>query len=438
MNRLSVLMALVAGVLWLTGCNQAPQGTEVTVRLVNTWGTPATATVVYQVGDGEWNLATQKDYGVYAFTVPPEETRYGVAVNCVPGGAFLETLGWAKVYQLTLDDTKELKVNCLNYSDQSFANLEVRAHAGGGDHGYNHAWYYTGVQKRTAVFPNAVSLWVEAKKDRDVLVVAYSDTSSEYRPDLIRRIKFLRDFDASKPPLSLLDVELTSADEPASQTVRSFTPPTWSSGSFFGVGFVSEQGLMVPHSSERADHNPALGMGDKAGGTYFKLPNTREGDVYYAEATAWDATGTYYANHVHILDFSAPEIVFDLPSTKFDPSVEETSLPTFRGLEYGDPDLVGFAFFSSFPSFEELIIVSKAWLGNQGSYTVPDLTSAPDFGGTRPLKGDRVEWQAMAVMANRAIGEVLSGDPLPLPNPLPRLPGLWIKTASKRGMYIAP
>jgi len=430
-------IALALGALVACGPQEGP---EVTVRLVSPIGegSPATATVVYQVGDGEWRLAVPVEYGVYTFRLPPGEKRYGVAVNCISSFGLLATLGWANVYFLTVDEADEIKVACLNLSDLTFTSVEVKAHAAPGDTGYNRAWYYGVLGGSQKDFPNTAGLALEAKPDRDLLIVAYSDSTSKWQPQYIERIKFVRDLDASSPPVAAKDYELSTADTPTTAHVGAFTPPSWADGgSFFGVGFVSKQGIVVPHSSDDPDENPALGTGDETGGDYVKVPDTQPGDVYYAEASAWDASHTYYTSHVQVLEHDGPDLTFALPQTKFDPIVVEAALPTFQGLDYPDPALAAYAFSYNFPDFHEMVVVSKGWLGSDTRFTLPDLTSAPDFRGTKPLKGEHVVWRAMAVMTGD-LGELLAGDPMPLPNPMPRTAGLWVKIASKAGEYDVP
>ena len=436
------LLALAS--LLLSACGGGGStGEEVTVSLVVPMGSggPTAAEVVYQAGDGDWQLATQKGFGEYVFTLPPGEKRYGVAVACYPYGLALGSVGWARVYQLTTDEATALKVSCfdLQLGDLSFTEVEAEARAKPGDGGYDRAWYYTGIADRQVGFGSGARLEVEAKPDRDLLVVAYDDGTSDWRPDLIRRIRFVRDLDASDPPLPRYEVELGPEDQPEAVAVSAFTPPTWADGgSSFGVGFVSAQGLMVPHTSGDPNDNPALGAGDAAGGSYYRVPDAGEGDVYYAEATAWDAGGTYFVSQVKILGPEGPEVAFELPQEKFDPGVDGAALPTFNGLDYGGDDLVGYAFFAMFTAFGEEVVVSSGWLGSADSYTLPDLTGVPGFQGAKPLKGEDVLWRATAVMSETPLGEILSGDPLPVPNPAPRTPGVAFGLASKTGLYPAP
>ena len=446
MKRIGFLTAilLLGTAFWLAACNQQnqePEGTKVTINVVSPYGggDPRTATVVYQVGDGDWRLAAQEDLGVYAFTVPSGETKYGVAVGC-PAAPLDTVYNSVNVYQLTIDEATTIKAPCPNAIGSAITPAEsVKAVAAAGDTGYDKVWLHTAWNDEQAPLGNPVTLYFNPKPNRDLLIMAYSDSSTKVAPQFVKRIRFVRDFDASHPPLcpaaSPCSFELTSADAPASNTVAGFTAPADASATFFGVGFVSKKGLPIPHSSGDPDDNPALGSGDSAGGSYWLVPGTESGDVYYAEASAERNTHVHTMHDSRVIDYEGGNISFSLPTAWFDPSVQENALPTFGNLTYSDPNLIGYAFFFGKSFLREFVVVSKGWLAGSQSYTLPDLSGAPGFAGTKPLPGDRVAWDAIAVMANKTIGEILAADPLPIPSPLPRLPGLEVKTANKRGEY---
>ncbi|HGY09686.1 MAG TPA: hypothetical protein ENK37_06505 [Oceanithermus profundus] len=437
-------LALLSAALWLGGCNQRnqePEGTKVTVNVISPYGggDPRIATVVYQVGDGDWQMATQEDLGVYSFTVPDGETKYGVAVGCpaVPLNGIHSSVN---VYQLTTDEATAIKAPCPNALGSAITPAEsVKAVAAAGDSGYDKVWLHTAWDNRQTSLGNPASLIFSPESNRDLLIVAYSDSSTKVTPQFVERIRFVRDFDASQPPLcpaaSPCSFELGSTDAPASNTVAGFTAPADASSTFFGVGFVSKKGLPIPHSSGDPDHNPALGAGDATGGSYWLVPGAESGDVYYAEAVARRNTNVHSMHNSLVFDYAGGDISFSLPAAWFDPSVQENALPTFGNLTYSDPNLIGYAFFFGKSLLREFVVVSKGWLAGSQSYTLPDLSGAPGFAGTKPLPGDRVAWDAIAVMANKTIGEILAADPLPIPSPLPRLPGLEIQTADKSGEY---
>ena len=433
------------GLLWLAACGpKGPAGTEVTVHLVAPFGGTGTGRVVYQVGDGGWQVALPKEEGGYAFTVPAGEKRYGVAVNCFPPGTGLATLGFVRVYQLTTDEATELRVGCMgivDYAQYALTSAQLKATAASGDRGYNRVWLRSAWSDEQAALGSAETLYFLAEADRDLLLVAYSDTTTKYAPGFIERIRFVRDFDASSPPVCATpcEYELNATDEPAYKEVDGFSLPDWAHDDpWFGVGFVSKNGLVVPHGSNDPDHNPALGTGDDAGGSYQLIPGTEDGDVYWAEASSRDATGTYRAGNVRVLGHEGEDLAFALPAEQFDPSVEEDALPRFSWSGPPAPDLIGYAFVAEFPEFNEFALVSTGWLEDRTEYQVPDLSGAPGFHGARPFEGETLNWEAIAIVANEPLGEILAGEPLPLPNPLPRLPGLDLKMASKKGSYVVP
>ncbi len=430
------------GLLWLAACgSQGPAGTEVKVHLVAPFGGTGTGRVVYQVGDGGWQAAMQKAPGIYAFTLPAGKKRYGVAVNCIPSGMGLWTLGFARVYQLTADEATELNISCTDFVDLSqyaFTEGRIKATAAGGETGYDHVWLRTARDNELVGLDHFKTLTFLAEKNRDLLIVAYSDTTTKYAPRFIRRIRFVRDFDASSPPGSL-SFELTAADEPTPANVHSFSMPSWANRNpWFGVGFVSKKDLVVPHGSDNPDENPALGTGDNTGGIYYRIPGTEPGDVYWAEASAKDATGAYRAGNVRVLGHEGEDLAFALPTEQFDPRVEVGALPRFSWSSPSAPDLIGYAFVAQSIGFSEFVLVSTGWLNGKTTYQVPDLSGAPGFQGARPLSGEPVIWEGVAIAANNPLGEILSADPLPVSKPLPRLPGLDLKMASKQGNYVVP
>ncbi len=434
----AALLVLAGGLLLLAACNQTGGGTKVTVTLVSplATGSPATATVVYQVGNGGWQLATQEAYGVYSFTLPPGEKRYGVAVNCLPGGMMLGTIGWGYVYQLTTDDTTTIRTSCLNISDLSLGRLSVTPKKASSDTGtYDRAWIYTDFTSNYSALGTSIDLTSTAGTNKDLLAIAYN---SSYQPSNITRIVFERNLSVDKSGLAV-DVTFTAADKPVGQSVSSFSIPADATNSYFGVGFASKKGVVVPQGAQ-AFSQPQLGSGDKGGGSYWVIPNTASGDLYIAEALAEKTSGaiTYHLTQVKLFGPGPEDPLFQLPSSWFDPSVEEKTYPRFTGLNYNDPALIGYTFMVKLGGFTELIYVSRSWLGSATAYAVPDLSGASDFGGTKPLPGDPIEWSVAAVMASRPLGELVAAPTIALATPLPAIDGLSIRIASKEGSYNAP
>ncbi len=441
MKRLFAIAGMgLFGLLWLAACgSQGPAGTEVKVHLVAPFGGTGTGRVIYQVADGSWQAALEQAPGVYALTLPAGEKRYGVAVNCLPTGWELATFGYARVFQLTVDDTTDLRVGCTSLSDiAQYSLTEAPIEVESSESGYNRVWLRSAWSAKKVGLGTPKPLTFLTRPRRDLLIVAYDSGSSKYAPRFIKRIKLVRDLDASTPPVCATPCSyaLTSADTPAIASVENFSLPAWADQDpWFGVGFVSKKGLVVPHGSDDPDNDPALGTGDHSGGDYYLIPDTEAGDVYWAEASAKDAAGTYRASNVKVLDHDGGDIAFALPTAKFDPSVSDHGLPRFGFSSYGTSGLVGYAFVAEFGDFTEFAVVSPGWLGGRTTYQVPDLSGAPGFAGARPLPGEKVHWQGIAIVANRPLGEILSAEPLPLPHPLPRLPGLELRLASKQGHY---
>jgi len=425
--------------LALAACSpQAPQGTQITVRLHSALGEggPAVANVVYQIGDGPWKLARQVKYGLYTFNVPPGETRYGVAADCIP--PFFHpfgTHGSAYVYQLTTSETTELTIPCLHPADLSITQAQaIRVERDPGDpENYPSVRVYSSLESKSTSLDSEVALLFEAKPDRELLIVAYEGSR-------IRRIRFVRNLDASNPPVCPRTepciYTLSSDDAPAYGRVNAFSKPNWATDAGFFMGFASRQGILI---------NPMnffpLGQGNEAGGEYALVPGAGAGELYLAEAHA--ESGVHSVRHLVLLGPEGGDPSFALPE-RFDPEIVPTALPTFTGLNYTNLQKIGYRFITFVPApslsggFLALVFVSNGWLGNADRYTLPDLSSAPGFRGTKPLSGERVLWQAEVVMASQGLQALLAADPLPTVEPLPRRAGAWVKLASEEGEYLVP
>jgi hypothetical protein len=411
--------------LWLSGCNQA-QGTEVTVKLLNAWGTPATATVVYQVGDGDWKLAAQKDYGVYSFVVPQGETRYGVSVNCVPSG-ILGTIGFFTTYQLTTDDATEVVFPCLNLSDQSFSNVSLTwdASAVSGN-------YFKAFSRLDEADSNTSPLSVGTiiGENEPFLFLAFSGGNDNYAN--LEGVRFER-FDTA--PGLTHDVTFTAGDAATFGTLSGPATPSGFNDCEFGSALVIHDGLFAG--------GLAQGSGNPCSGDYLRVPGTSSQDARMLMASYRDPANNRSLLSMAFADANAASV--ELPglpnpwptSYAVDPAV----LPTF-GLEHPDGNATGFVIFysgSDGPWWQ--IYLSPAWLAGATSYTLPDLSSAPDFGGIKLLTGEQAEWEVAAFFSDRPIGDWLGATTwlmLGGPAAVPVLPGAEMKAASIAGNFTVP
>ncbi|WP_457631138.1 hypothetical protein [Oceanithermus sp.] len=426
MKKLLLAIPLLLGAsLWFYGCNQT-QGTEVTVRLVNAWGTPATATVIYQVGDGEWKLAAQKDYGVYSFMVPPGETRYGVSANCLPLST-LSTLGFFTTYQLTTDDATEVVFPCLNLSDQSFGNVSLTwdASALSGD-------YFKAFSRLDDASSNTSPLSVGTiiGENEPFLFLAFSGGSDDYAN--LEGVRFER-FDTA--PGLTHDVTFTAGDAATFGTLSGPATPSGFNDCELSSALITHDGLFAG--------GLAQGSGDPCSGDYLRVPGTGSQDARMLMASYRDPVNNRSLLSMAFADANAASVELpELPGPwPADYAVEPAVLPTFD-LEHPDGNATGYVIFysgSNGPWWQ--VYLSPSWLAGAASYTLPDLSGAPDFGGIKLLKGEEARWEIAAFFSNRPIGDWLGSTtwhPLGGPFAIPVLPGAAMKAASIAGTYPVP
>ena len=424
-------LALLSAALWLGGCNQQ-KGTEVTVRLVNQWGTPATATVIYQVGDGEWKLAAQKEYGVYSFVVPPGETRYGVSTNCIPGISFLSTFGFFTTYQLTTDDATAVTFSCLNLSDQKFTEVTLNwdVSAVGGD---RMRWVTLIEDDDDTTSPDTVAAVTGAQQP--FLFLAYLNNTSF---SSLEGVRFGR-FDVD--PYDTLDVTFTAGDAPALGAVSGPATPTGFADCELDAVFATPEGLWAD--------NLADGGGSPCTGSFVKIPGAGSGDVYAIQANYQDFANdrslisTVFPEAAGIGDVTLPALPAPWPTSY---SVTAAALPTFD-LNHPDGNATGYMVLygtttaGGGPFAFWQVFISPNWLGSATQYTLPDLTDVPDFGGLKPLSGDDAMWMVAAFFSDRPIGDWLSSTswvPTGGPVVMPIVPGARMTAAGIDGDFTVP
>ncbi|GEM89840.1 hypothetical protein [Oceanithermus desulfurans] len=424
------VLALLAA-LWLGGCNQQ-QGTEVSVKLINQWGTPATATVIYQVGDGAWKLAAQKDYGEYSFMVPPGETRYGVSVNCLPGIPLLSTFGFFTTYQLTTNDTTAPVFSCLNISDQQFTEVTVNwdVSAVGGDRLRTVA---PADDSEDASSPDTVQALVGSQQP--FLYLAYNGSFD------FANLVGMRYERSDLSGYDNLTATFTAADTLTTGTVSGPSAPSGFSGCDFGAAFATPEGLFAEDLGQ--------GSGSPCSGSFAKVPGAGSDDVYVMQASYQDIVNDRslismaFPAAAGIGNVNLPALPTAWPTSY---SVTAAALPTFD-LDHPDADVTGYMILyaattaTSGPTSYWQIYVSPDWLDNATGYTLPDLSSAPDFSGLKPLSGDEAMWQVAAFFSDRPIGDWLSSTRwIPTGGPIvaPVLPGTSMGAASISGTYTVP
>jgi len=418
----------LASILILFGCGKTPRGTEVTVRLVNQWGTPATATVIYQVGDGDWEMAAQKEYGVYTFTVPTRETRYGVSVNCIPIG--LNTFGFFYTYQLTTNDATEVVFPCLNLSDQRFGTINIswNAKALSG----NHLEVYG---RADDGYTSSSPLELEAimSNDEPFLFLTF-DGIGTY--DNLKGVRFER---FQTTPYMNHNVTFTADDAAKFGRFQGPTPPSdFEKSCDFTSGVIIHDGIFVTGVNGLARHED-----DPCSGNYLRVPGTASNDARVLMAGYADSS-----NDRSLLSLlyagadSASATLPPLPSPwPASYSVTANALPTFD-LNHPDDNVTGYnIFYRGYDGPWWQIFVSPDWLAGASTYTLPDLSGAPDFGGIKLFSGEKAEWAVVAFFSERSIGDWLSTRIWISDNRLaniPVLPGAGMGIASSYGDFEVP
>ncbi|WP_456414428.1 hypothetical protein [Oceanithermus profundus] len=428
MKRLLAVPAVlaIAALFGLTGCNQQ-QGTVVTVKLLNQWGTPATATVIYQVGNGEWKLAARQDYGVYSFVVPPGETRYGVSANCIPSVLGLDTIGFFGTYQLTTNDATEVVFPCLNLSDQQMTEMTVTwdATALSGDR----IRAFDALSRRsTSISPFTFSTLVG--NQQPFLFLAYSTTSNfaDLKGVVFERL----DVTGANPSHS---VTFAAGDAAVLGAVSGPATPAGFNDCNLDVYFQTSDGLLADDLGEAS--------GNPCSGAYAKIPGTASGDVYVMTASYDHASDNRalvtmrFPEATGLGDVTLPALPSPWPAGY---SVTAAALPTFT-LDHPDGDAIGYMILYGGNGYFWTVYVSADWLAGATDYTLPDLSSAPDFGGIVPLSGEDMGWQVAALFSDHPMGDWLASQRwIGMGGPImaPLIPGATLQAASDTGTFTVP
>ncbi|GEM_PF-6418041 len=431
MKRYGFVSFVLLLLLLSTACNQQrPTGANVTVEGA------ATGTLYYQVGDGEWRRMPRIDDLRFGFMLPAEETRYGVALLCAP--EWFSTNGELWVYQLTTEDATALSLDCGPGAGEPLSAVALVVTKAQGDTGnYDEARASLGNGYGQASLGRTIGLYARPKEGQGLLVWA-RDANAPYP---IVRLRYDPGFDA-RPGRCPYDqpctVELGPGDAPDLQSVDPLPLPPWAVHGGFHVEFVAHGWSSSPLT---------LGLGGFNGGRYLVVPNTVAGDLYAGRA--WAGDGTYGSGESRFFGPQAQTLRFALPQAKFDPTIAEEALPTFVNLSYPDGPaaylfrLDVYARGSLWSAFTEHVLVSLRWLGENSSFTVPDLSHAPGLEGTRPLSGDRVDWSAAVLLSDLSLADLLAAERAPGyagldEHAVLRVPSVSLRFASKEGGYTVP
>lgn len=427
---------LLTGLMALAACTPAPSGTKVTVNVVDSQGNPVTGqAAVYQTGSGAWQALAPSGIGQYTFTVPSGETRYGFTVNC-PTGVQASSMK-ATTYQATTTEATALKVFCpLAFSGSAAkvsGNYNLSAVGGTSLTVYSDTdlKFFSG-----ATGPYEISSAVGSNRE---LVAVAQDIGGNYVG-----VKVLRGLNVTAPIVA--DINFTAADVPATGVVSDFSASLPAGFSVnFGSYFLSSSGV----------YTALLNSTSGTSGSYNKVPSTIPGDLHWIYAIARGSGGREIA-HIKVRANPATESITLPAPIPTGTTVTLAKLPTFPISHLvSDPDFRGYAVLylweglPGFPGGTGAIwqtFVSKGWIGSTTSYTLPDLTSLPGFGGAKPLSGEQASYLLGAFLSNQSVGTLLNSSTASLGyrtgllHPLypPRLDGTDVKWALLQGNFTVP
>lgn len=427
---------LFAALMVLAACTTTPSGTKVTVNVTDSQGNPVTGqAAAYQTGSGAWQALAPSGTGVYTFTVPSGETRYGVTINC-PTGLQASSMK-ATTYQATTTEATTLKLSCPlafsgsaakvsgSYSLSAVAGTSLNLYSDTGQKSFSGA---TGPYETSSTLGG----------NRELVAIA-QDVGGNYVG-----VKVIRSLNITAP--IVVNINFTAADVFATGVVNDFSAsvPTGFSANF-GSYFLSSSGAFIAF----------LNSTSATSGSYNKVPSTIPGDLHWVYASASGPGGRQVAQ-INVRANPATEN-FALPAP-FPPSttVAGAKLPTFPiGHLVSDPDFRGYSVIYTWDALPGVTgassaiwqtFLSKGWIGSTTSYTLPDLTSLPGFGGAKPLSGEQASYILGAFLSNQGVATLLNSSPASLGyssgllHPLypPRVDGTDVRWALLSGNFTVP
>lgn len=426
---------LLAGLMVLSACSTTPSGTKVTVNVSDSQGNPVTGqAAAYQTGAGAWQALAPSASGVYTFTVPSGETRYGVTINC-PTGLQASSMK-ATTYQATTTEATALKVSCLLAFSGSAAKVSGSYNLSAVT-GTSLALYSDTEQKFFSGTTGTYEISSTVGSNRELVAIAQG--ASGYVG-----AKVLRGLNITAP--TVVNITFDAADVFATGVVSDFSasvPSGFSAG--FGSYFLSSSGAYAA----------SLGSTSATSGSYNKLPNTVPGDLHWVYASASESGGRQ-VTHIKVRANPGTES-FALPAPFPSGTTPTLSrLPTFPTTHLvSDPDFRGYAVLYLWEGLPGVTggnsaiwqtFLSRGWMGSTASYTLPDLTSLPGFGGAKPLSGEQANYFFGALLSNQAVGVLLNSSPVSLGyatgllHPLypPRVDGTDVRWAILQGNFTVP
>jgi len=358
------------------------------------------AASAYRIGNGAWQAAA--DPASFTFTVSGGGS-YDVVAYCS---------GYLNISSFTTDDSKTPDVSCVTTSDVEGASFDIKYDVSGVTGAVAARIFYKGVnfmgEGGGKTGTHQVDFGIAGKQD---LVVVALDGS---RPPRVLAAKMVTVTVANGgtykvPPLNDGDSVNTASFPSFSGQVPSGYTPSWS------VASATPNGTLV-----------IAGLESNSGGrgsTYYLYPFTsrRLFGAFAEKASDYSVSGIFSSAS------GVPAITLPEP---IDPAVDGSPV-SISGLSVPS-DLVGYDIMANWPGGYVFAFVSKSYLGNSTSYTLPDLAGLSGFGNTKPASGDTVEVTVKAVRSDLRLSE-LYGLGIDGPYDLPA--GHYYKAASKKAQY---
>jgi hypothetical protein len=346
-------------------------GGGITVRVADPFGSPRPASAfAWQDSNGVWQ-AGQPGQSTYSFQ--PSGDRYGFAVRCPDGPVH--------VYQLTTQDGTSWTVECAADTSTFTASYQVNYDA--------QAVSATTVCLYDSILPwscqnsptGTITMQNRRPGRQDLVLQAYSASSPA--------MKVLTDVNI--PQGSPYTVQVTDADRVTLDGGTLQWSGSAASADAGNVYYLSPLGTWAP-----------LGEGQNGSARFATLANLSGGRYFAAVMTCcqW-LNGNEFGGQQYFKLDTATSYSFTLPPWWSGLGFSTSPRPGFTGLSYtGFPNLPTKAYVLQILLQDNtfwMAALSLNWLGQQTSYTFPDLSGISGF----PSLSQQVSWWQAAALAVR-------------------------------------
>jgi hypothetical protein len=344
-------------------------GGGITVRVADPFGSPRPASAfAWQDSNGVWQ-AGQPGQSTYSFQ--PSGDRYGFAVRCPDGPVH--------VYQLTTQDGTSWTVECAADTNTLTASYQVNYDA-------------QAVSAITVCLYDSILPWSCQNSPTGTI------TMQNRRPG--RQDLVLQAYSASSPAMKVLTdvnipqgspytVQVTDADRVTLDGGTLQWSGSAASADAGNVSYLSPLGTWAP-----------LGGGQNGSSRFATLANL-SGGRYLADVTTCCQllNGNEFGGQRYFKLDTATSYSFTLPPWWSGLGFSTSPRPGFTGLSYtGFPNLPTKAYVLQIRLQDDtfwMAALSLNWLGQQTSYTFPDLSGISGF----PSLSQQVSWWQAAALA---------------------------------------